>query len=130
LGTVRVRVVNGSGRTGLAAEVSAALRAAGFTRARPVTTAPATRVARTTIRAGATSTSATSTLRALLAGKARTLTTTGTATITLVLGEDWPAAGTGLRPPTALNTPTAAPTATQVAALPAGVSGDTDSCRT
>jgi LCP family protein required for cell wall assembly len=126
LGTVGVRVVDGTGRTGLATEVSAALRAAGFTRARPVTTPPATRAARTTIRAGATTTSAANTLRALLTGKARTLTTTDTATITLILGQDWPATGTGLRPTTALPTPTAAPTAAQ----PAGVSGDTDSCRT
>ncbi|WP_169806656.1 LCP family protein [Microtetraspora malaysiensis] len=89
--TVSVRVVNGSGRAGLARRVTARLRNLGFTRA-VVATAP-TSASRTAIRTTMAGQAATRVLAGALTRSPALTREVGTGrTLTLVLGDDWAAA--------------------------------------
>lgn len=119
-GTITIRVVNGTRRTGLARQVAARLRALGFTHA---TSVKPTRAPRTLIRATTAGKPAATVLRTALIHPAAATTIHGTTTlVTLVLGDDWPATGTGLHIPATATRPT--PIATAAAA----VTADTDIC--
>ncbi|MFF4778532.1 LCP family protein [Microtetraspora fusca] len=126
LATIPVRVVNGSGHTGLARQVTARLRNLGFSRA--VVSTPPAAASHTTIRTTMAGQAAARVLAGVLTRTPALAREVGTgSTLTLVLGEDW----TASPGPQGIRLRDAVPTSgdfIRSSTLSSGVTANTDAC--